>query len=131
MAELYFGYFEKAHIRHYDKIVLKNLGSFFAKFVHTFKPEDFCALDNPIKDYFGLGKESFIIAFFMVSRAYKEWAMENKILIDQIRQMLNQLENNESIPNDQVTDLKLLDLIFWFKANRNARDFREIWLIVA
>jgi hypothetical protein len=119
-TELYFNYFEKAPIQYNDKIILKNLGSFFAKFVHTFKPDDFCALDNPIKDYFGLGKESFFIAFFLVSRSYKEWAMENKVLIEQIRQMLKKLENNESLPNDRVTDLKLLDLIFWYKANRNA-----------
>lgn len=88
LAKLYFDYFAKAQIRHNNEVVIRDLGSFFAKLVHTFRPNDFCALDNPIKKYFGLSRESFYIAFLIVSRAYREWAKDNKRLIEQIRQRL-------------------------------------------
>lgn len=64
ILKLYFDYFANAQIKHHDKLVSKNLGSFFTKFVHTFKPADYCALDNPIKDYFQLKNEGFYLAFF-------------------------------------------------------------------
>ena len=63
IADLYFKYFAYAKIKQKDGIKTKNLGSFFAKFVHTFKPEKYCALDNPIKKCFGLGNEVFMLRF--------------------------------------------------------------------
>ena len=96
----------------------KNLGSFFAKLVHTFCPDKFCALDNPIKKHFGLGKESFFMAFIVVSQAYQEWAKDNPILMRQIR---DELEKNPVAKSysAKMTNLKLLDLIFWYRANRS------------
>ena len=105
-------FFADARIRCGEKVVSKNLGSFFTKLVHTFVPDRFCALDNPIRKYFGLGSESFYIAFIVISTAYREWASENSDLMQQIR---TELEHNEiGQPfSDKMTDLKLLDLIFW------------------
>ncbi|MBI5047928.1 MAG: hypothetical protein HZB54_03110 [Deltaproteobacteria bacterium] len=77
LVDLYFKYFAKAEIKHKNKTVTKELGSFFSKFVHTFKPKDFCPLDNPVKNYFGLTKESFFISLCVISQAYKEWTTEH------------------------------------------------------
>ena len=117
ISTLYFDFFASAQIRHGDGIVSKNLGSFFAKLVHTFCPDKFCALDNPIKNYFGLGKESFFMAFIIVSQAYQEWAKENPVIMRKIR---NEFENNSTAKpySTKMTNLKLLDLIFWDHTNR-------------
>lgn len=116
LANLYFRFFANAHLQHGANIVRKNLGSFFAKLVHTFRPDEFCALDNPIKSLFGLGSESFYIAFVIVSNAYREWASENSDLMQQIRIELERNEIGQPF-SAKMTDLKLLDLVFWYQAN--------------
>lgn len=117
LSELYFNHFAAAKIRNRDSIVIRNLGSFFAKFVHTFRPADYCALDNPIKNYFGLKGESFFIAFLAVSKSYKIWAEKECIIINDIRREFKEFDKNDCFQHDKMSDLKLLDLIFWTKAN--------------
>lgn len=117
LAQLYFDNFNKAKIKHGDGFKEKDLGSFFAKLVHTFRPDEYCALDNPIKNYFGLKKESFFISFFIISVEYKHWATDNKKLLQTIRDKFKQADKKQIIKHDLLTDLKLLDLIFWSKAN--------------
>jgi hypothetical protein len=118
LAQLYFNTFNKAEIKHGNGFKEKDLGSFFSKLVHTFRPEDYCALDNPIKNYFGLKKESFFISLFIISGEYKHWATDNRQLIISIKDKFEQLDKNKVLNHDHLTDLKLLDLIFWSKANR-------------
>jgi len=117
LAGLYFGKFREAKIKHGNGSVYKDLGSFFAKLVHTFLPEKYCALDNPIKDHFGLKKESFFISFLVISVAYRDWAINNKELISNIRRRFLEADTEKFFDHDKITDLKLLDLIFWSKAN--------------
>lgn len=119
LADLYFIYFAKASIKHGATTIDKDLGSFFAKLVHTFKPSHYCALDNPIKNYFGLQRESFFIAFSIISSAYRLWAEDNNTLMADIKQQFKNIDNNNLIRHDRVTDLKLLDLVYWSKANIN------------
>jgi hypothetical protein len=116
LAVLYFRYFADAQLRHKKKVVSRTLGSFFSKLVHTFAPDKYCALDNPIKKYLKLGNESFYIAFFVVSHAYREWVVENPGHLQQIRQELEQHKRGREF-SACVTDLKLLDLIYWYQAN--------------
>ncbi|MEO0075767.1 MAG: hypothetical protein ABIK31_06640 [candidate division WOR-3 bacterium] len=118
LAQLYFDTFNKAIIKHGKDFKEKDLGSFFAKLVHTFRPDEYCALDNPIKNYFGLKKESFFISFFIISVEYKHWATDNKKLLKIIREKFKQADKDGILQHDKLTDLKLLDLIFWSKANR-------------
>lgn len=118
LAQLYFETFNKAQIKHKDRFIEKDLGSFFAKLVHTFRPKDYCALDNPIKNYFGLKKESFFISFLIISSEYKHWATDNKVLMQTIKDKFRSADLNQKIDHDKLTDLKLLDLIFWSKANK-------------
>ena len=118
LAQLYFDTFNKAIIKHGKVFKEKDLGSFFAKLVHTFRPDEYCALDNPIKNYFGLKKESFFISFLIISIEYKHWANDNKHLLKIIRERFKQKDKKGILQHDKLTDLKLLDLIFWSKANR-------------
>lgn len=117
LPKLYYEFFADVSLRHAENVVLRTLASFFAKFVHTFKPDKYCALDNPIKNYLGLRKESFYIAFVVISQAYKDWACENPSLMQQIRMELENDEIGKSF-SIKMTDLKLLDLIFWYQANK-------------
>jgi hypothetical protein len=43
LAQLYFDTFNKAEIKYGDGLKEKDLGSFFAKLVHTFRPFEYCA----------------------------------------------------------------------------------------
>jgi hypothetical protein len=117
LADLYFDYFAKAMLKHGTSTVTRDLGSFFAKFVHTFKPGDYCALDNPIRNYFGLQRESFFVAFSIISSAYKVWASENQAVVKEIREKFHLIDSKGMVKHDRVTDLKLLDMIYWSKAN--------------
>ena len=117
LPKLYHEFFVDVSLQHAESVVRKTLASFFAKFVHTFRPDEYCALDNPIKDYLGLRRESFYIAFVVISQAYKEWASENQRLMQQIRIELENNKIGKSFSN-KMTDLKLLDLIFWYQANK-------------
>ncbi len=118
LAQLYFDTFNKAEIKHGVGIIEKDLGSFFAKLVHTFRPEEYCALDNPIKNFFGLKKESFFISFFIISSEYKHWATDNNQIIKTLKVEFKKADKIGVLKHDKLTDMKLLDLIFWSKANR-------------
>jgi hypothetical protein len=114
---LYFKFFAEVLIQHGNGSKRKSLGSFFAKLVHTFAPDKYCALDNPIRQYFGLEKESFFISFIVISEAYNEWSVENSAIMDKIKFELGTYAKQKP-SNSNMTNLKLLDLIFWYQANK-------------
>lgn len=116
LAGVYRDYFARARIRQSNGVVTKNLGSFFTKLVHTFRPADYCALDNPVKEYFGLRSEGFFVAFTVTSAAYRNWATKHTSEMAEIRQAFLSTPALGTL-GPGVTDLKLLDLIFWRKAN--------------
>ena len=119
ICELYLNTFKKAKIKKKEMHTEKDLGSFFSKLVHTFNPSDYCALDNPIKELFGLKKESFFISFIIISNTYRKWAKENPNLLKKIRNEFIKLDVNNKINHEKISDLKLLDLIFWSIANHH------------
>jgi len=116
ISTLYFKFFTDAIIKHGEGNKKKSLGSFFAKLVHTFAPGKFCALDNPIKQYLGLEKESFFISFVVISQAYKEWSSENPAIMDKIKLEI-EMHTKDKPFTANMTDLKLLDIVFWYQAN--------------
>lgn len=115
--EVYDEFFSKVETKHGSKIIKKDFGSFFAKLAHTIKPETFCALDNPIKIYFDLEKESFIVAFYLISQAYRDFSTSDKYCMTELRKSFKNIDQNNIMPHDNLTDLKILDLIFWYRAN--------------
>ena len=119
LSKLYFDFFAKAEIQKEGngKIVRKSLGSFFTKLVHTFKPNEYCALDNPIKNLFDLKNESFYISFIVISQAYKKWIATNPQELSILKIELRKRDKNNTLQLDKLSDLKLLDLVFWTKAN--------------
>lgn len=117
LVELYFQFFYQVEIQRKDTFSKKDLGSFFSKFIHTFKPDEYCALDNPIKKFFGLKNEGFVTSFFIISEVYKQWAIDNQKLIKKITESIKIIDKAQLINYDKLTDLKLLDLIFWGMAN--------------
>ncbi len=114
---LYFGYFANADLRHKGKLVRRNLGSFFAKFVHTFRPTEYCALDNPIKDLLGLEKEGFFLAFLAISSAYRSWVVASPSTLAAIRTATSK-DKEIGRYVSKMSDLKVIDLIFWQRANK-------------
>jgi hypothetical protein len=78
---------------------------------------EYCALDNPIKNYFGLSKESFFLAFIIISSEYKHWAEINTDLIRTMSERLKQLDRKQVMNYEKITVLKWLDLVFWSRAN--------------
>lgn len=116
LADLYFGYFACALIKFGNTTKPRDLSSFFTKLVHTFEPGEYCALDNPIKNLLGLQRESFYIAFKLISTAYKEWAADNQKTLISIREGFKNIDREHIMYHDKITDLKLIDLIYWTKA---------------
>jgi hypothetical protein len=129
LTELYFGSFNKVKIKHKDTAKEKDLCSFFSKLVHTFRPNDYCALDNPIKIYLGLGKEGFLLSFLIISNTYRIWADKNIQVINALRSGFQQIDTGNEIRHEKITDLKLLDLIFWTKADRLKKMRKKILLL--
>lgn len=114
LSSLYFHFFYNVSTQHGTKTITRNFGSFFAKLVHTFAPDKYCALDTPIKKFFDLENESYYIALVIISRAYEEWARENSTFLNDIKSKISTFAN---IDMTNMTNLKVLDFIFWHKAN--------------
>ena len=110
-------FFYKVETKHGSTFISKDFGSFFAKLAHTIKPDTYCALDNPVKNYFNLEKESFIVAFYIISQSYKDFSRDNKATLSALKQSYKRIDQNNVMTHDSLTDLKLLDLIFWYRAN--------------
>ncbi len=121
LVELYFSVFHKAKVIHKLTTVEMDLSSFFTKLVHTFRPSDYCAMDNLVKNYFGLKSEGFFMSFLVICDAYKQWTADNSKLIAGIKENFKSIDTKEIFVHDQITDLKLLDLIFWRKADTQER----------
>jgi len=118
---LYWDYFAKAKIKYRDEKRERNLGSFFTKLIHTFLPNEFSPIDNPVRDYFGLKRESFYIAFISISRAYREWTAENIGVMQELRTALSRYDEKNILRINKVSDIKILDLVFWYKADQMKR----------
>ena len=114
--DLFFNYFAKAQIKHKETFKSKELSSFFAKLLHTFKPNEYCALDNPIKDYFDLKRESFLIAFFCINAAYEKWN-SNANNINNLREKIKDIDTKNDLQVDLLSNKKILDMVYWHKAN--------------
>jgi len=94
----------------------KELASFYSKLLHTYCPEDYPALDNPIKKYLGLKKEGFVVSIGIIRNAYARYSSEKSSKISEIRDILKQ-KASEALRVDELSDQKILDMVFWTIAN--------------
>jgi len=118
LLELYKKYFYKQEIKNKKGIHQKSFGSFYSKLVHTFHPEEYTALDNSIKKSFGLNREGFFISFLAVSRAYRQFVVNNNSVIEGIKNEIQSSPKSDFLNFKLISDLKLIDLILWVKENR-------------
>jgi hypothetical protein len=115
LVPLYRQYFADAPLTHVGHTVHRNLNSFFTKFVHTFRPKEYCALDNPIKELLGHKRENFVNSFFAISAAYGAWIQRHPQSIISLREAVP-LQAREL--SNKMTDVKLMDLFLWHRANK-------------
>jgi hypothetical protein len=120
-TDIYFKYFKSARLKRGDKFIDSEQGSFFTKLVHTFLPDEYCALDGPIKTFFDLKKETFFSSFLALSQAYREYATENPDILKTLRFKLQEADVNNEVHLEKCSDLKILDLIFWVMANKSEK----------
>jgi hypothetical protein len=116
--EIYQKHFYIAKIKYGKSYKEKELGSFYSKLLSTLGPDEFTALDQPVKNYLGLGKESFIVAYSIINDCYRSTVAEKKIFFSEIRKRWKLKNTKNKTRIDNISDLKLIDLIMWYKANK-------------
>jgi len=102
----------------------KRMGSFCSKLFHSILPSEFTPLDTPIRRYFGLQKEEFIEAVMMVKEGYSLFSKEKPELINSVRELLSK-DKFSYMRVKEVSDMRLLDMYYWFKENRNKQNIQK------
>lgn len=97
----------------------KSMTSFFTKLLHTLRPDEYSALDNPIRKLLGLKKESFFYSYCIINTAYQQFISNNSPFLQQLRHQLNDMDSAGVLEEPLLSSYKLLDMIFWWKANRS------------
>jgi len=96
----------------------KHYGSFFTKMVHTFNPDKYTPVDNPMREYFKLTHESYFISMVVISAAFLKWIYENRDKMDELKK--GTIEANRKyiqMETDNISGIKVLDMIFWSEAD--------------
>lgn len=91
--------------------------SFCCKLFHTFLPNEFIPLDNPIKDHFELGKFDFLLCEEIVRKGYLMFISKNQEKIKLIRDILSK-EEFKFFRVKELSDIRLLDMMYWYILNR-------------
>lgn len=120
VVELYFTYFHQQEMSYGRSFRKKNLGSFYTKLCHTFNKEKYTPMDNPMRHHFGLNNESFPISMIVVSNGFKGWCNSNRKLTEQLKlHIADEISTELQIPiaASGITDMKLMDMIYWSVSN--------------
>lgn len=100
------------------RIIYKAQSSFFSKLMHTVNPDHYCALDNPIKNkIFELKTEGFFFSYCLINDVYTQWINSNLKLLTDLRNSVQQVDTANLLQMTELTNMKVLDMIFWYKAN--------------
>ncbi len=122
---VYTVYFQNVMLKHKEESVNRNLASFVAKLLHTFNPNQFIALDNPVKNLLGLSNEGFYFSFLVVNSAYIKWLDNNKSALDQMKQTITAIDKTNQLKLDSLTDLKIVDIFLWRMATKKRAAYRK------
>ncbi|HZV71027.1 MAG TPA: hypothetical protein VFG10_15840 [Saprospiraceae bacterium] len=114
---IYEKYFANAIVTFKGEKHHRSLNSFFTKLAHTVSPHKFSALDNPIRKYLKVNSESFFISYILINDAYLHWIKQNNSVLLALREKIRYHDKENILSIETLSDLKLLDMIFWFKAN--------------
>lgn len=95
----------------------KRHGSFCSKLFHTFLPDEFPPLDNPIRKHFGLQNEEFITAVLIIKKGYEMFIKENSRSISLLKEIL--LKDKFSyLRINELADIRILDMFYWLSKSR-------------
>lgn len=92
------------------KRVKKNQGSFFSKLIHTLKPNEYCVVDNYVRQLFKLENESYLLSMLVITEVYKKFSRQNSSVMNELEVVFKGWDVFEE---NKLTDLKLLDLVMW------------------
>lgn len=98
--------------------------SFCSKLFHTFLPSEFPPIDNPIRKKFNLNKEDFITSVLIIKRAYELFINQNPDFIKRIRIVLSK-NKFAYLRINELSDIRILDMYYWFKLNREEITLRK------
>lgn len=116
--KVYSTFFAQACVIQNGEEKRKKLTSFFTKLAHTVSPSHFSALDNPIRKYFKIDNESFFVSYALLNDTYSQWISKRKGVIKKLRNLISDHDNDNLLRVYDLEALKILDMIFWFKANK-------------
>ena len=93
-------------------------GTFCSKLFHTFLPSEFPPIDAAIRRRFCIQNEDLIASVLIVKKSYDLFSKENPNAIKRIRKVLSK-EKFAYLRSDELSDMRILDMYYWFKENRN------------
>lgn len=88
--------------------------SFCSKLFHTFLPDEFPPLDNPIKKLFHLQNEDFIKSVFIMKNGYRTFSKNQTEIIKSIRTLLLKPQY-KYLRGNELSDFRILDMYYWLK----------------
>jgi len=94
--------------------------SFCCKLFHSFLPNEFIPLDNPIRNHFKLknfDSDHHLWCEKIIRRGYSMFISKNKKKIKLIKEVLSNKEF-EFFRIKELSGLRLMDMIYWFVLNR-------------
>ena len=91
--------------------------SFCCKLFHTFLPDEFIPLDNPIRDHFKLRKFDFLLCEEIIRIGYLMFISKNHEKIKLVRDVLFS-DEFKFFRVKELSDIRLLDMIYWYILNR-------------
>lgn len=62
----------------------------------------------------------------IISSEYKAWIIKNPILLKSIRAQIAQIDSGNIIIQEKLTDMKIMDLLFWRIANEKKKSMNQI-----
>jgi len=98
----------------------KRHGSFCSKLFHTFLPDEFPPVDNPIRKHFGLQNEEFITAVLIIKKGYEMFIEENSKPIRLIKGVLSK-DNFSYLRANELSDIRILDMYYWLSKSRGEK----------
>jgi hypothetical protein len=90
---------------------------FCCKLFHVLLPNEFPPIDNNIIKYFRLNNEHKMVSYQIIKRGYELYLNRNQIKIEQIRKLLSKNKFNY-IRINELSNYRIIDMIYWFKLNR-------------